>query len=47
MFLNQLIRDKSSPLNFIQYAVLPYNMEIALWSRVTVTSLHPMYNVDL
>jgi len=53
--LNQLIqfcsnkRDKSSPLNFTQYALLPHNIEIVMWPQITVSSLqwlHPMYNND-
>jgi len=52
MCLNQLIqfcsnkRDKSSPLNFTQYAVLPHNTEIVMWPQITSMSLHPMYNND-
>ena len=30
IFLNQLIRDKSSPFNYAQYDVLTYKMVIAL-----------------
>jgi len=30
-------RDKSSPLNFTQYAVLPHNRP-----QITATSLHPI-----
>jgi len=39
------LHDKSSPLNFTQYAVLPYNIKIVVWPQITVTSLHPMYSV--
>jgi len=35
--------NKSSPLNFTQYNMLPHNKEIVLWTQITVTSLHPMY----
>jgi len=30
----------SSPLNFTQYAALPHGIEIVMWPRITVTSLH-------
>jgi len=38
-------RHKPSSLNFTQYAVLPRNIEIALWPQIAVTSLHPMYEL--
>jgi len=37
------LSNKSSPLNFTEYAVLPHNIEIVMWPPITVTSLHPMY----
>ena len=38
-------RDKSSPLNFTQYAVLPGNIEMVIKCRLLwLLSLHPTYN---
>jgi len=31
--------DKSSPLNFTQYAVLSHSIEIVTWPQITTTSL--------
>ena len=31
-------------MTFIQYAVMPHNIQIVLWPQITVTSVHPMYN---
>jgi len=36
------LRDKFAPFNFTQYAVLPHNIEIVMWSQITVTSLRDM-----
>ena len=35
---------KSSPINFLQYDIMPYNMKIVSWPQITVTSLQPIYN---
>ena len=38
-----VIRNKSSPRNFTQYAALPHNIEIVKQPQITATPLHHMY----
>jgi len=37
-------RDRSSPLNFAQYAELPHSIEIVMWPEIAVMSLQPTYS---
>ena len=37
--------DKSLPLHYTQYAVLPHHTEIVMWPQITVTSIHSTYNL--